>query len=258
MVLGDPNNDVWIYELDRAVRTRLTTNAQVIVSPCWSPDGREILFVTGESLDRPEVDYILSTLPADGAGQRRVITKSSDRIEPTDWSRDRKFALLDKGTIGATDIWALPLAEPNKAFPLVESPFFDGQGVFSPDGRWVAYVSQQSGRFEIYVTAFPAGGARWQISANTGSQPRWSSDGRSLYFVTLGGELMEASVDGRSAQFVVKDVKPRFAVNLFVGPRISWGYDVAADGKRFLVNSAGQAEKPRVIVISNWDAALRK
>ena len=258
VVMGDPNNDIWIVELDRGVRTRLTTNAQVIVSPCWSRDGRQIVFVTGESLDKPEVEYVLSMLPADGAGQRKVITKSSIRIEPTDWSRDGKFVLLDKGTIGATDIWAVPLAQPEKAFPLVESPFYDGSGQFSPDGRWVAYMSQQSGRFEVYVTAFPAGGARWQISANTGSQPRWGADGKTLYYVTLGGELMEASVDGQGPQFVVKDVKPRFPVNLFVGPRISWGYDVAADGKRFLISSAGQTEKPRVVVISNWDAGLKK
>jgi Tol biopolymer transport system component len=258
LVLGDPNNDLWIYELDRGVRTRLTTSAQVIVSPCWSRDGSEILYVTGESFQKPEVEYVLGTIPANGAGQRKIIFKSPVRIEPTDWSPDGRYVLIDKGTIGAADIWVLPLAAPEKSFPLVESPFLDGNGQFSPDGRWVAYMSQQSGRIEVYVTSFPSGGARWQVSANSGAQPRWSADGQTLYFVSLGGQLMAASVDGKGSQFVVKDVKPLFPVNLFVGPRLSTGYDVAADGKRFLINSAGESEAPRVVLVSNWEAQLKK
>ena len=200
----------------------------------------------------------MATLPANGAGQRKELYRSSVRIEPTDWSPDGRYVLIDKGTIGATDIWVLPLAEPDKAFPLVQSPTLDGNGQFSPDGRWVAYMSQQSGRLEVYVTAFPGGGARWQVSANSGTQPRWSADGQTLYFVSIGGQLMAASVDGKGTQFVVKDVKPLFPVNLFVGPRISCGYDVTADGKRFLINSAGESEAPRVVLVSNWAAELQK
>ena len=119
-------------------------------------------------------------------------------------------------------------------------------------------MSQPSGRFEIYVTAFPGGGARWQVSVNSGGEPRWSADGQTLYFLTLNGQLMAASVDGRSSQFVVKEVRPLFPLNLFIGPRISWGYDVTADGKRFLINSAGESETPRVVLISNWASALAK
>jgi Tol biopolymer transport system component len=258
LVLGDPNNDIWVYELDRGVRTRLTTGAQVIVAPCWSRDGSEILFVTGQSLQKLDVEYVMGTLPANGAGQRKVIYKSPVRIEPTDWSPDGRFVLIDKGTIGASDIWVVPLATPDKAFPLVESPFLDGNGQFSPDGRWVAYMSQQSGRLEVYVTSFAEAGARWQVSANSGTQPRWSADGQTLYFVSLSAQLMAASVDGNGPQFVVKDVKPLFPVNLFVGPRISCGYDIAADGKRILINSAGEAEAPRVVLIANWQAELPK
>ncbi len=258
VILGDPNNDIWVYELERGVRTRLTTDAQVIMSPCWSRDSSQILFVTGESLQKADVDYVLATLPANGAGQRKVLYKSSVRIEPTDWSPDGRYVLVDKGTIGAQDIWVIPLASPEKAFPLVESPFLDGTGQFSPDGRWVAYMSQQSGRLEVYVTAFPGGGARWQVSANSGTQPRWSADGRTLYFVSLSGQLMTASVDGKGTQFVVKDVKPLFQVNLFVGPRVSSGYDVAADGKRILINSAGEAEVPRVVLVANWPSEIAK
>jgi serine/threonine protein kinase/Tol biopolymer transport system component len=258
VILGDPNNDIWIYELERGVRTRLTTDAQVIMSPVWSQDSSEILFVTGDSLGQQDVEYVLATLPANGAGQRKVLYKSKERIEPTDWSPDGRYVLLDKGVIGAADIWAVPLEAPDKAFPIVQFPFLDGSGQFSPDGRWVAYFSLQSGRLEVYVTSFPGAGARWQVSANGGTQPRWSSDGQTLYFVSTNGQLMAAAVDGTGTQFVVKDVKPLFPVNLFVGPRISNGYDVAADGKRFLINSAGEAEVPRVVLIANWAAEIPK
>ncbi|HEY7574647.1 MAG TPA: hypothetical protein VIB08_05750, partial [Thermoanaerobaculia bacterium] len=256
VVQGDPNNDIWIYELERGVRTRLTTGAQVIVSPCWSPDSSRILFVTGQSFQKAEIDYVMATLPADGAGQGKEIYKWAVRTEPTDWSPDGRFVLVDRGPIGATDVWVVPLAAPDKAFPLVESPFLDGNGQFSPDGRWVTYMSQQSGRLEVYVTAFPGGGARVQVSADSGTQPRWSADGKTLYFVSVSSQLMAASVDGTGAQFIVNDVKPMFRVDLFGGPRLASGYDVARDGKRFLINSAGESAVPRVVLIANWPSEI--
>ena len=258
VVLGDPNNDIWITELDRGVRARLTTDAQVIMSPVWSRDSSQILFVSAESLQKKDVEYLVATLSTDGAGLKKELYRSSVRIEPTDWSPDGRYVLIDKGSIGAQDIWVLPLAEPDKAFPLVQSATLDGNGQFSPDGRWVAYMSQQSGRLEVYVTSFPGAGARWQVSANGGTQPRWSADGQTLYFVSIGAQLMAAAVDGKGTQFVVKDVKPLFPVNLFVGPRISCGYDVTNDGKRFLINSAGTAAAPRVVLVSNWAVERQK
>ena len=259
VVLGDPNNDIWIYELDRGVRTRLTNSAQVIMSPVWSADGSQILFATGRSFQKTSVDYEMGTLAANGAGERKILYKSAERIEPTDWSRDGRYVLVNRGTIGASDIWAVPVAEPDKAFPLVQSPGLDEGGAFSPDGRWVAYVSEQAGRFEVYVTAFPGGGARWQVSAQGGTQPRWRRDGSALYFVSSESPtLMEASVDGKGSQFVVKDVRPLFPVNLFVGPRISNAYDVTPDGSRILVNSAGEGSAPRVVLIANWTSELAK
>jgi Tol biopolymer transport system component len=256
VLLGDPNNDIWIFDLERGVRTRLTTDAQVIMSPVWSRDSSRILFVTAGVFRKDRTDYVLGTLPADGAGQRTEITRYTERIEPTDWSPDGRYALIDKGNIGASDIWALPFDAPEKAFALVESPFLEGAGQFSPDGRWVAYFSLQSGKLEVYVTAFPKGGARWQVSNNGGVQPRWSADGKTLYYVETTGRLMAASVDGSGAQFLIKDVKPLFPVNLFVGPRVSNGYAPAPDGKRFLVNSAGEVQEPRVVLVANWPSEL--
>jgi serine/threonine protein kinase/Tol biopolymer transport system component len=257
VVMGDPNNDVWVYELDRGVQTRLTTNVQAQVAPVWSPDGSQIAFVQGLREGREE--FVLSTVPADGAGKQRQIYTSRERIEVADWSPDGRYLLVDRGNIGATDIWVFPIAEPAKAFPLVQSQFLERSGQFSPDGRWVAYTSGHTGRDEVYVTSFPSGGARWQVSGGGGTQPRWRPDGRELYFVSADGDLTAAAVNASGPRFEVKDVRPLFRANMFTGPRFGlYGYDVSADGKRFLVNDAGEAGVSRVALVVNWTAELAK
>jgi Tol biopolymer transport system component len=258
VILGDPNNDIWVFELERGVRTRLTTAAQVTVSPIWSPDGTKILYVSQER-PRPPLEFLMMVMPSDSAGDRKVLYRSKERIEPTDWSPDGRYVLVDRGNIGAQDVWAVPVAEPARAFPLVQTQFPERAGQVSPDGRWVAYQSLQTGRNEIYVTPFPGGGARWQVSGGGGSQARWSPDGRELYFVSADDDLTVASVDGRGSRFEVKDVRPLFRVNLYRGPRVGLhSYAVASDGKRFLVNDAGEAGVPRVALVTNWTAILAK
>ncbi len=257
VVMGDPNNDVWVYELDRGVQTRLTTNVQAQIAPVWSPDGSRIVFVQGLRGGRAE--FVLATIAADEAGKQKDIYESKERFEVTDWSRDGRYLLLDRGNIGATDIWAFPVDDPAKAFPLVQSPFLEGSGQFSPDGRWVAYTSQHTGRDEVYVTSFPSGGARWQVSGGGGTQPRWGPDGRQLYFVSSAGELTSAAVDSSGSRLDVKDVQPLFRANMFTGPRVGmYGYDVSPDGKRFLVNDAGEAGVARVALVTNWTAELKQ
>jgi eukaryotic-like serine/threonine-protein kinase len=256
VVMGDPNNDVWVYELDRGVQTRLTTDAQAQIAPVWSPDGSQIVFVQGLG---GGTDFVLVTIAADGAGKPKEIFRSKERLEVSDWSRDGRYLLIDRGNIGASDIWAFPIADPAKAFPLVQTPFLEHSGQFSPDGRWVAYVSQHTGRDEVYVTSFPTGGTRWQVSGSGGTQPRWSPDGRELYFVSVGDELTAAAVDGSGPRFVVKEVRPLFRVNMYTGPRSGmYGYNVAPDGKRFLVNDAGEAGQARVALVVNWPAELKR
>jgi Tol biopolymer transport system component len=254
VILGDPNNDLWMYELERGVRTRLTTDAQVIVSPQWSPDSSRLVF---SSQVAPN-DYTLRTLVSNRAAEQKILYRSKERIEPTDWSRDDRYVLVDRGNIGATDVWVIPLADPAKAFPLVQSPALESSGQFSPDGRWVAYTSRETGRDEVYVTSFSRGGARWQVSASGGRQPRWRRDGQELFFASLDNELLAAAVETRGSQFEVKEARPLFRVNMFVGPRVGVpGYDVAPDGKRFLVNSAGEVEEARVALVVNWNADVK-
>jgi Tol biopolymer transport system component/predicted Ser/Thr protein kinase len=254
VVLGDPNNDIWIYELERGVRTRLTTDGLVNVSPLWSRNGAQILF----SFQAGPGEFVLSTMASDGSGQRRDLYRSRDRIEPTDWSPDGRALLCAKGNIGAFQMWVIPLAEPSRGFALVPGST-QNSGQFSPDGRWVAYMSRETGQYEVFVTPFPPSGAHWQVSANGGVQPHWSADGRELYFVSRSAEMMAASVNGRGPRFEVGQVRPLFRVNIYTGPRTEvLGYDVSPDGKRFLVNSAGEAGVPRVALVTNWTAGLPK
>ena len=253
-LIGDPSNDVWVQELDRGIRTRMTTQGGVAASPVWSADGTEILYVTQE-----QDGFTLLATPANGAGQRRVLYRQRERMELTDRSRDGRFLLYDHGDLGITDVRVLSLAGPPGAFPLVATPFVDRNGRFSPDGRWVAYTSRETGRDEVYVTSFPGASTRLQVSGGGGRTPRWRGDGRELYFVSGDGTLMAAAVDGTRSRFVVREVKPLFRVNIFDGPRTNLtAYDVSPDGQRFLVNSAGDVGEPRVALISSWLAELSR
>jgi Tol biopolymer transport system component len=271
---GDPSSDVWIQDLVRGVRTRATLGAQTVSEPVWSPDGSEIAYLGIPT----SVDYELSVVRADGSAKPRVLLKNRERTDPTDWSPDGRYLLCDRGPQRdlpfaaenrgrathapggpADDIWAVPLSDPGKAFPIVETPYLERGGRFSPDGKWIAYSSREPGRDEIYVTAFPSGGAHVQVSVAGGTEPLWRRDGREIFFVSPDSRMMAAEVDGSGREFVIRGVRPLFGLNLFTGPRLSFhDYDVAPDGQRFLVSSAGEARMQRLTLVVHWQATLNK
>lgn len=189
------------------------------------------------------------------------------------WSQDGRFILYHTGSIGSptsSDLWVLPMTGDPKPRALLQTAFGESDGRFSPDGRWVAYVSNESGRAEIYVMPFPEGSGKWQISAAGGTEPTWRRDGKELFYLA-GTFVMAADVDGTWAAFEVGSVRPLFEVARRVqnyngltarGSNFGTGrvYDVAADGQRFLVNvvAEDQAAPPLPItVITNWTATLR-
>jgi Tol biopolymer transport system component len=252
---GDPNGDLWVYEIGRGTRIRLTTNALIAGAPVWSPDGSQIAYVSQAALPK-EFGFFIA--PSNGSNAVRKVGNFPERIEPTDWSRDGRYILYGSGNLGSTDIWALPVADPSKAFPLVRSEWHEGSGQFSPDGRWVAYVSLESGRAEIYVTPFPSGGARWQVSTEGGNLPRWRGDGEELYYLSPDDEIMAASVGESRDRFEVNKVVALFRVGLSLWRTDQYPYDVTADGQRFLVATIGDAGSPRVSLVTNWTSALAK
>jgi eukaryotic-like serine/threonine-protein kinase len=251
---GDPTNDLWIYELGRDIKTRATIGAQITSAPVWSPDSRSLAFsTTGTS------SYSLWIKQADAPGNGQKVFEDKEGFYPTDWSLDGRYLLYDKGNLGETHVWALGLGGDNKPFPIANTPFWEGTGTFSPDGRWVAFVSHESGRGEVYVTPFPAVGVKWQISSKGGTQPHWRRDGKELFYISPEGDLMAAQVKGAEGRLQVQDVNPLFRVNLLTGPRSEYyAYDASADGQSFLINRSGEAESPPITLVVHWTAELKK
>src|SRR5262249_54344522 len=156
----------------------------------WSPDGKRILF--GSNRKGP---WNLYTKPASGAGNEELILETAESKYPQDWSRDGHFILylnLDPKT--NQDLWALPLTGERKPFPVVQTNFVERDGQFSPDGRWVAYTSTESGQSQVYVQPFPTASGKWQISVDGGSQPRWRSDGKEIFYLGRENQMMAASI----------------------------------------------------------------
>jgi hypothetical protein len=151
----------------------------------------------------------------------------------------------------------LPLSGDHKPVRFLNTKFEEGFGQFSPDGRWVAYRSDESGRSEVYVAPFPGPGGKWQISTAGGTLPRWRRDGTEIFYLAPDDTMMAATVDGKGATFEVHAVKPLFETHIAMGGR--YQYAVSADGQRFLINTVPeQAASAPITVVLNWTAGLKK
>ena len=247
--------DIWIFDLAQGTRTRLTFGPGFQRLPVWSPDGKTIFYASSQ-MGRTHI-YAKAS---DGSGSDRLVLETKDASEyPTGFSPDGQYLVYVSLPLSreAAGFWALPLAGDSKPFPIVHTAtnVYVASGV-SPDGRWLAYPSIESGRMELYVTAFPGGGAKWQVSTNGGEAGRWRKDGKELFFLEpLSGNLMAIAVNtsGNAPQFGTP--QPLFHVE----PNLNGPFDVTADGKRFVVNSWDRKEagEPATMVL-NWPAELKK
>ena len=156
------------------------------------------------------------------------------------------------------DLWVMPLFGDRKPLPFLQTPFNENPGQFSPDGRWMAYASSESGRYEVYVTPFPGPGGKWQVSTAGGDWPRWRRDGKEIFYLAPGGtRLMAAAVNGGASAFEVGAVRELFNTR-GVAPN-AWTYDISPDGQRFLVNTfAEEAASTPITLVVNWPALLKK
>ncbi len=258
-VIGTENNndDVWVHEVGRSLKRRLTFDAAPDGRPIWSPSGKEIAFWSA----RGQGDANIYTRPADGTGEPRLLVDTPLEETPNDWSPDGKYLLYDvRGEETGMDLWYLKRKEDGSGFEPVsflQSSFNESAVKFSADGRFVAYVSDESGRFEVYVRPFPGGDGKWQVSGNGGRQPRWSKDGKELFY-TEGYTLMAVAV-ATTPSFTSGAVTRLFQDADLLGgddPR----YDVSGDGRRFVLREpvAGAEEKPPSIhIVQNWFAEFR-
>ena len=271
--------DIWRLDFDRGVRTRLTFRQGLGSYAIWSPDGNSIAFAAGTLLDT------LFEKASSGAGEEKELYKKPGEIKtPSSWSRDGRFLLYYTFQTPKTgsDLWVLPLVGDRKPVLLLGTEFNETVGSFSPDMRWIAYASNESGREEIYVRPFIAGAAagtkgaasgssgpvlgegKWQVSKDgaativavtSGSRPVWRADGKEIIFSGPNGSPMAVDVNGTGAAFQAGVPKQLFATPATIG---TW--DVTTDGKRFLmgVPPGGQTTDEPITVILNWQASLKK
>ncbi|MGH9315540.1 MAG: protein kinase domain-containing protein, partial [Thermoanaerobaculia bacterium] len=172
--------EIWLMELAHGVASRLTLPPSLEVRPVWSPNGGRIAYVANQGAGR----FDLYQRPSSGAGIAESLLKSDLTKDPTDWSRDGRFLIYETSGSGRKiQLWVLPLFGDRKPVPILQTPFNESQGAFSPDGRFFAYVSDESGRQEVYVQTFPVSAAKWRISPDGGSQPRWRRDGKEIFYL---------------------------------------------------------------------------
>ena len=238
------------------VPSRLTFNPSVEDLPVWSPDGNQILF-NSTAGGGPNIYAKAST----GAGNEEVLLRSSTAKRPTDWSRDGRFILYDDDDPkNRSDLWALPLFGDKKPVLLLQTPFAEGQARFSPDGKWIAYISDESGTPEVYVQSFPPSGGKWQVSTNGGFTPRWRRDGKELLYVAPDRRIMSVGVRVTGPTFEVSSVNVLFVAPVdAVSVAATNRYDVSADGQRFLINAPFEnTSSAPITVVVNWTAGLKK
>ena len=247
--------DVWIFDLKRSSKTRLTFGPAIQHSPIWTPDGNTVFY----SSNSKGGNHIYAKA-ADGSGSERTILESSDATEvPVSFSPDGHYLAYQRRTGSQTnnEVWVLPLIGERKPSPVVQSSFDDSSPAVSPDGKWMAYQGNESGRTEVYITAFPEGGAKWQASTNGGEEARWRKDGKELFFLDATDKIV--AVDVNSAGKAVQLGVPHTLFQAGGTQRQLGPYDVTADGKKFLINGGivKQGSEPLTLVL-NWPSELKK
>ena len=253
------NAGIWIYDAARGLRTRFTFDPAAESFPVWSPDGHSIIFASTRNQH-----LNLYRKSSDGAGAEELLYSDNLEKTPTSWSPDDKFLLYhaNGAGVGRNAVWVLPLTPerpgaPLKPFPFAPAPFDEHSAQFSPDGRWIAYVSNESQRNQVYVARFPGAGDKRQISVAGGINPRWRRDGKEIFYVALDRKIMSAAVNVKGDALEVAQVRPLFGP-LSVADFYYYGYDVSADGLRFLILPPPQTSGEGVTVVQNWTAGLKK
>ena len=253
-----PNWDVWLLDVQRNTSTRLSYDQVRATFPIWSADGSSIIFDANYG---GEVNLYLK-LASGASGERLLLKSTVGEKYATSWSRDGRFLLYTAvNPKTKNDIWVLPLQGDRKPIPFLRTEFNESSAQLSPDGHWIAYLSDESGKDEIYVRDFSSGTAqgswdaasKWLISKGGGNNPRWRRDGKELFYVASDRKLMSVDI---SATPVFEAGTPR---PLFQLPPGFIGGDVIADGRRFLVGvPVGQSASVPFTVVLNWQATLKK
>ena len=258
VVVGDPNNELWNIDLERGTRARLTFDGVQHNFPVWSPDQKSVAYLRSESFGDA-----IAMRSANGTGQEQILVPVLPQPEIArylgDWSKDGRYLLYAEGrtTSNSFTIWALPMSgNDRKPFVAVPGTSTNLDPHFSPDGKWVVYSSNETGRFEIYVTSFPTPNGKWQVSTNGGRPARWTPDGKEIIYVANGGDVMAAKVEIKHGEFSVPKVERLFhAIGI---SQVFPDFNISPDGKTFLLPGVLNTEQPPITLVTDWKAALNK
>jgi eukaryotic-like serine/threonine-protein kinase len=248
--IGNRNWDIWIYDLKGESARRMTFDPAIDAMPVWSPDGTRVVF---SSSRKKTFDLYLKN--TDGAQEEKAIeaTPGEDKY-PSAWSRDGKYILYTRGS----DLWFLTFPQLRSQL-FLKSPSAAKNGQFSPDGKWMAYASNESGKWEIYITSFPDAHGKWQVSNEGGDQPRWKEDGKELFYLASNGKIMAVPVTEATFNSGAPVALFQASQRALVATSEQVEYDVSQDGQRFLINtSVRNGEIQPMSVVLNWDAELKK
>jgi len=249
--------DVWIYDVALRTGTRLTRGRLAEHMPVFSPDGRRLVFA---AIQKGRFDLHEISIAA-GGGEEKTLLESENSKWPTDFSPDGRFLLFrefDRATLG--DLKVLPLSGERRPRNFVATRYDEESGDFSPDGRWVAYASDESGRMEIYVASFLEPGRRYRVSSGGGGHPRWSHDGRELFYLVGGKTMTAVSVKSEGPDLAFGSPQPLFdarvemLVNAIMRPS---KYDVSADGRFLITVRASDKPPPPLVLVLNWAEQLK-
>ncbi len=242
---SEGTRDIWLYDVVEGSRTRFTSNPADENWMIWSPDGSHVVFNRFEGNELG----LYQTL-SDGSGAEELLISDADGKWPVSWSPDGEIILYVTNSGGTgNDLWALPLSGDRTPYPIFRSRSAENWASFSPDGRWIAFSSTESGRPEVYVTPFPPSERRWRISAGGGSQSRWRPDGEELFYLALDQTLMAVEFRSEGSDIEVGTARKLFEIH---PPWLSYRAYHPTDGERFLVNRLAARGRSTIRHFRDW------
>jgi len=265
LTVGDPagfnKEDIWLFDLARGVRTRFTFS-QSARDAVWSPDGSRVAYSSTTPAGTG-----LFVKSATSISKEELVLDSAEMKRPWSWSGDGRFLAYMRHDAQPTkdkfDIWILPLFGDRNPFPFLQSDYDNGTPSFSPNGRWIAYTSRESGSAEVYAASFPDGATKFQVSNHGGFSPVWRRDGRELFYLSMGGQLMAVGIANESSSLRLATPESLFLMGFSLsrgGTPLSQRqpFDVSPKGDRFAVTSYATLEAQPLTLVINWDAELKK
>jgi len=254
VVLAEQGDQIWLYDLARDTLTRLTFQGSFNLVGPWTPDGKRIAFNSNK-----EGALNIYWQLADGSGGlERLTTSEYTQIADSSSADGQLLAFNEVNPATGRDIWVLRVSD-RKAQPFLRSPFNEGDPQFSPDGRWIAYVSDESGRDEVYVQPYPGPGGKWQASRDGGTEPVWNHNGQELFYRT-GNKMMAVEIMTQPS-FGLGNPRMLFEGPYALSPGVSSNYDVSPDGQRFLMlkpNEQTQSSPTQINIVLNWFEELKQ